>query len=480
MSLENIKKDRAKKLKKIKDAGINPYPSFFKKNQRIKDVISPFKKGRKVILAGRIITIRRHGGSLFLDLEDGTGRIQAFLKKDKLGENYNFFIENIDSGDFILFEGKMFLTKKGEKTIEVFKYEILAKSLLPLPEKWHGIQDIEERFRKRYLDLLMSSETKEIFVLRSKIVSEIRKILEEEGFLEVETPILQHVHGGAAATPFKTHHKSLDINLFLRIAPELYLKRLLVGGFDKVYEIGRVFRNEGIDKSHNPDFTMLEFYWAYINLEEMMDFCEKMIKLLVKNVFGKNKIKYQGKDINFTVPFRKINFYDLLEKKFKVDFRKISDIKIKEIANKFKIPTKEKSRFKILDDIFKKACREEILQPTFVLYQPIELTPLAKNFNRDPDLASRFQLIIGGWETVNAFSELNDPIDQKKRFEYEKLERKKGDKEAHPFDIDFIEALSYGMPPAVGFGMGIDRIVAILTDSKSLKEVILFPLMRPR
>jgi lysyl-tRNA synthetase class 2 len=326
----------------------------------------------------------------------------------------------------------------------------------------------------------MSPEVKETFILRSKIISEIRNFLEKEDFLEVETPILQSIHGGAAATPFKTHHEALNIDLYLRIAPELYLKRLLVGGLEKVYEIGRVFRNEGVDKSHNPDFTMLEFYWAYTSLEGVVGLCEKMIKETVKRALGKNKVRYQGKDIDFSGSFKRVSFYDLLEKKFRVDFKKAKDKKIKEIAKKLKIPTAKKSRFKILDDIFKKACKDNILQPTFILYQPVELTPLAKRFDKDPNLASRFQFAVGGWEVINGFSELNDPIEQKERFEYEKGEKKKGDKEAHPFDKDFIEALEYGMPPAVGFGLGIDRLVAILTDSKSLREVILFPLMRSR
>lgn len=480
MAEEEIKKARIRKLENIEKLGINPYPSSFKKPQEIKKILSPFKEGVSVVAAGRIKTIRIHGGSLFLDIEDGAAKIQAFLRKNILKEQYKFFAENVDIGDFILFEGKLFITKKKEKTIDVSKYKILSKSLLPLPEKWHGLQDVEERFRKRYLDLIMSQEVKEKFILRSKIVSEIRKFLDNEGFLEVETPILQSVYGGAAATPFKTHHKALDIDLYLRIAPELYLKRLLVGGFEKVYEVARVFRNEGIDKAHNPDFTMLEFYWAYTNLEEMMNFCEKMIRELVKKIFKKTKISYEEKEIDFSKPFKKIDFYETLKSKTKKDMRVLRDKDIEKIAKDLKIPTAKKSRFKLLDDIFKKTCKDSILQPTFVLHQPIELTPLAKSKEKSPELAERFQLMIGGWETVNAFSELNSPIEQKKRFEYQSKERKRGDEETHPFDTDFVEALEYGMPPAVGFGMGIDRLVAILTNSKSLKEIILFPLMRPR
>lgn len=478
MAQKEIRKTRIKKLKKIEKSGINSYPSSFEKPKKIKNVLSAFKNGKRVIVAGRIRTLRLHGGSLFLDIDDSTGMIQLFLRKNILKERYVFFKENIDIGDFILFKGKLFITKKREKTVDVLDYKILSKSLLPLPEKWHGLKDIEERFRKRYLDLIMSREVKEKFILRSKIIFEIRKFLDKKGFLEVETPVLQTIYGGASAEPFRTHHRVFDLDLFLRIAPELYLKRLLVGGFDKVYEIGRVFRNEGIDRFHNPEFTTLEFYWAYTNLEEMMKFCETMIKEVVKKVLKKDKIICQGKEIDFSKPFKRVYFYQLIESKIKKDPRKLKDKDIIKIAKNLKVPTLNKTRFKLLDDIFKKVCKEKIFQPTFVLYSPIELTPLAKSKEDDSSLASRFQLVIGDWETMNAFSELNNPIEQRKRFEYQRKEKKKGDKEAHPFDEDFIEALEYGMPPAVGCGMGIDRLVALITNSKSIKEVILFPLMR--
>lgn len=480
MALKEIIKERIKKLANIKKRNILPYPAFFKRPTKIKDAILKFKKNKKIILAGRIFSIRVHGGSTFLDFKDGTGKFQAFLRKDKLSDDYDFFLENVDIGDFLLFEGKLFLTKKGEKTIEVEKFKILCKSLRPLPEKWHGLSDNEERFRKRYLDLLMNPEVKERFLQRSKIIYAIREFLEREEFLEVETPILQPIYGGASAEPFKTHHRALDIDLYLRIAPELYLKRLLVGGFDKVYEIGRVFRNEGIDKYHNPDFTTLEFYWAYATFDDLMRITEGLVKYVVKKVFKKQRIHYHGKEIDFSKPFKKIEFYSFLDRELGINTKSASDREIINIAKKFDIPTKNKSRFKILDDIFKKISREKINQPTFVLYTPIELTPLAKKSEKDNSLALRLQLIIGGWEVVNAFSELNDPIEQKKRFKEQLAERKKGDKEAHPFDKDFIEALEYGMPPAVGFGMGIDRLVAVLTNADNLREVILFPLMKPK
>ncbi|HOK35327.1 MAG TPA: lysine--tRNA ligase [Candidatus Pacearchaeota archaeon] len=482
-TLEEIRKQREEKLKNLRKAGINPYPQKAISRLPINEVLLNFEKlkGKELTLVGRIKSIREHGGSTFLHFEDGSGKIQAFLRRDKLGkEQYQFFLDNFDIGDFVLIKGELFETKRGEKTIEAKEYQMLSKSLLPLPEKWHGLQDVEERFRKRYLDLLMNPEVREKFVLRSKIISEIRKYLEKEGFIEVETPILQSIPGGAAAEPFKTHLNALDIDLYLRIAPELYLKRLLVGGFEKVFEIGRVFRNEGMDKSHNPDFTTLEFYWAYVDYEVLMEFSEKMLENIVTNIFGSPKITYQGKEIDFTTPFERVDFFALLTEKIGAEPQKLKDEELQKIAEKLKIPTEKKSRAKLLDDIFKKECREEILSPTFVLHQPIELTPLAKRDEKDPSKAARFQLVVAGWELINAFSELNDPIEEKKRFEEEAKAREKGEKETHPFDEDYIEALEYGMPPAGGLGMGIDRLCALLTDSKTLREIILFPLMKPQ
>ena len=481
--IDKITKQRLEKLGRVKNKGISPYPSDVKPHKKIGEVISDFKnlKGQRITLVGRIRNIRKHGGSTFLHFEDFSGRFQAYFKKDKIGQDsYQFFLDNFDIGDFALFEGALFLTKKGEKTIEVGNYQLLAKCLSPLPEKWHGLQDVEERFRKRYLDLLMNPEIKEKFILRSKIIFEIRKLLEKEGFLEVETPILQSIAGGAAARPFKTRHETLDTNFYLRIALELYLKRLLIGGFEKVFEIGKVFRNEGIDASHNPDFTMLEFYWAYANYQDLMDFLQKILEKLVENIFGKKKIIYQEKEIDFTPPFDRIEFYDLLTEKIGADPRKLKEKELKKIAKEFKIPTEKKSPAKILDDIFKKECKDEIIRPTFVLHQPVELTPLAKALEKDSKKATRLQLIVAGWEIANGFNELNDPIEQRKRFEEEDKKREKGDIEAHPFDQDYVEALHYGMPPAAGLGIGIDRLIAVLTDSKTLREVILFPLMRSK
>lgn len=448
MSVSHIKKTRLKKLEAIKKAGINPYPVKTKKTHSIEAVLVDFENlsraKTKLSLVGRIRSIREHGGSCFLHFEDGKGRIQAYLKRDGLGaQNYQFFLDNFDIGDFVEISGTLFKTKQGEKTIEVADFEILAKSLLPLPEKWHGLQDVEERFRKRYLDLIMNPEVREKFRLRSKIIEELRHILDSQGFLEVETPILQAIPGGALAKPFKTHLNALKLDLYLRVAPELYLKRLLVGGFEKVYEIGRCFRNEGMDAYHNPDFTILELYWAYQNRDSLMKFVEKVMTDLVRRVKKTNQISYQGKKINLKTPWPRIKFMNLVKEIKGID----------------------------LDERFKEAC-QRIIQPTFVIDHPIEMNALAKAKESDAKYADRFQLIVGGVELVNGFSELNDPLEQEKRFK-SKLSQERMDK-------DFVEALEYGLPPAAGLGVGLDRLVALLTDSHSLREVILFPTMRPK
>ncbi len=422
-TINELRKIRLQKLKAIKKAGIESYPATTKRTHCIREALDNFtelsKEKKKIVLAGRIRTIRVHGGSTFLHFEDGGGKIQAYLKQDKLGQKkYKFFLDNFDIGDFIEIKGILFKTKKGEKTLEVADFQILAKSLLPLPEKWHGLQDIEERYRKRYLDLIMNSEVRELFQKRSEIIKKIREFLDKNGFIEVETPILQPIPGGAMARPFKTHLNALNLPLYLRIAPELYLKRLLIGGFEKIYEIGRCFRNEGIDRNHNPDFTMLEWYAAYWDWEDLMKFTEKLMS-------------------QFGIPKN----WDRVEYK---DIVKNND---------------EKTAF------------QKLKKPTFVLHLPN--IPLAKR-------GQALQGVVGGIELIKAFTEQNDPIEQKKAFEKQEKLRKKGDKEAQRMDEDFLEALEYGMPPAAGFGLGIDRLVALLTNSHSLREVILFPTMKPK
>jgi len=478
MGISEIKKIRLQKLKNLKKQGINPYPIKTKRTHTIEESLIDFenisKSKTKITLAGRIRSLRYHGGVTFFHFEDGTGTIQGLFRKNILGEKkYKLFLDNFDIGDFIEVKGILFKTKKGEKTIEGYDFRILAKSLLPLPEKWHGLQEVEERFRKRYLDLLMNSFVRERFKMRSKIIQTLREILQSYGFQEVETPILQPIPGGALADPFKTHLNALNLDLYLRISPELYLKRLLVGGFDKIYEIGKCFRNEGIDKYHNPEFTSLELYWAYQDKDGLMKFLEKILRELLKKTKGTLKITYQKKKIDFSRPFKKITFKELLKKHCKIDIEKATLKELKRKIKEFGIkPERENLKFELWDQLFKKVCRPKLIQPTFVTYHPIEMAILAKQ-SENEKYADRFQLIVGGVELVNAFSELNDPLEQERRFKKAVIEPEREDK-------DFLESLQYGMPPAAGLGIGIDRLVLLLTDAPTLREVILFPLMRPK
>ena len=485
-TLEEIRKSRLKKLKAIEAAGFLAYPSQTKRNYDCQAALKDFNKlsraKKEIVLAGRIMSLRQHGGLVFSHIKDGTDQIQIMFRKDNLGEkSYKFFLENFDIGDFIEARGVLFKTKKGEKTIEAQDFKMLAKSLRPLPEKWHGLQDIEERFRKRYLDLIFNPEVKEKFEIRTKIIKEIRAFLEKEGFLEVETPILQPIYGGATARPFKTHLNALDMDLYLRIAPELYLKRLLIGGFEKVYEIGKCFRNEGMDKSHNPDFTELEFYWAYADYKDLMKLTEKLFATLIKNIFGKLEIEYEGKKINFKPPWPRVEFSQLVKQATKINLEEISVDALKKEAKKLGIEAgKGEGKPEIADKIYKKYCQPKLWQPTFMIHHLYGSTPLAKQLEDSPKKLARFQLLIAGMEIINAFSELNNPIEQKKRFQEQEKIFKQGFEEAQRLDEDFIEALEYGMPPAAGFGMGIDRLVLLLTNSHSLREVILFPTMRKK
>lgn len=449
MALEDIRNERIKKLEKIKSWGQDPYPAQTRRTHLVGEVLSKFsnlaKAKKKVRIAGRLMAKREHGGSAFFDLKDETGKIQLYFKKDALGDDYEKALEVLDIGDFLETEGKLFKTKKGEETIEISDWVILTKSLRPLPEKWHGLQDVEERFRKRYLDLLMNTEVRERFELRSKIIYHLREFLKKNDFLEVETPILQTIPGGAMARPFKTHLNALNLDLYLRIAPELYLKELLVGGFEKVYEIGRIFRNEGIDAVHNPEFTMVEGYIAYQDSQYLRNFLRQLLESVVAKINNGRVVVYEDKSIDFSKPFKEVSYDELV---------------------------KESGDF----DVAKK----NLIQPTFVFGFPSEKLPLAKAEAKNPKRADAFQLIVGGIELVKAFSEQNNPLVQKERFlEQEKL-RGAGDEEAQRLDENFIEALEYGMPPACGFGMGIDRLAAVLTNSHSLREIILFPTLKPK
>jgi len=483
-TIDEIRKNRLKKLKGIESAGLLAYPGEVKRTHtcvQALEVFSKLSKAKKqIVLNGRLMSLRQHGGLTFCNIQDGSAKVQVLFKKDRLGERgYQFFLDYFDIGDFIEVKGILIKTKKGEKTLEATDYSILTKSLLPLPEKWHGLKDVEDRYRKRYLDLIFNSEVKDNFKLRSKIIKELRNFLGSKDFIEVETPILQPVYGGASAKPFKTHLNALDLDLYLRISPELYLKRLLVGGFERIYEIGKCFRNEGIDKVHNPDFTMLEFYWAYADYKDLINLTEEMITCLVKNLFGSLKIEYEDKKIDFKAPWKRIEFNQLFKKYTKINLEEIHVSALRKEAKKIGLEA-EGGKFEVADQIYKKVCLAKIEEPTFVIHYPSDAFPLAKALDKNSSKSASFQLIVKGMELVKAYSELNNPLLQEQRFKEQEKIFKQGFEEAQRMDKDYIKALEYGMPPAAGWGMGIDRLTALLTDSHSLREIILFPIMRSK
>jgi len=485
--LEEVRDERIKKLNVLKAKGIKPYPVSTKRDYSLAQVLKEFdtlaEEKKTVTLAGRIMSLRGQGAILFFNINDGTALFQGLLKKDEVEEKiFSLFSDIVDLGDFIEITGTLFVTKRGEKTLQVTEWKLLSKSLRPLPDKWHGLQDVEERFRKRYLDILMSEEVRERFITRSRFVSELRRALEESDFMEVETPILQPIAGGATAKPFETHHHALDICLFLRIAPELYLKELLVAGLPKVYEIGRLFRNEGIDVTHNPEFTTVEFYEAYADASKHMIFLEKLLRNLAEKVTGNTKVVFGEREIDFGKKFDVVSFFDLIEKYSGLkDAAKLSFDELAIKAKKLGVEVgKGEGIEKIFDAIYKKYVRHELIQPTFITDYLLAFSPLAKKQEEHPEMIERYQLIVGGLEVVNGFSELNDPIDQRERFTEQEKSRGAGDEEAQPKDEEYIEAMEYGMPPAGGVGLSIDRMIMILTNTKNIREVILFPTLRPK
>ena len=487
-SLEKIRQARLGKLNLLVEKGIDPYPVTTRRDITCSASATRFeelvKSGQSLYMAGRIMSLRAQGKIIFFDFDDGTGRFQALLKKGEplSGESFELFEKAFDIGDFIEVKGTFFLTKKNEKTILAEEIKMLSKSLLPLPEKWHGLQDIEERFRKRHLDLLSNPDVKGRFVIRTRLITGIRKILDEAGYLEVETPVLQPLYGGASAEPFVTHHNALDVDLYLRISNELYLKRLLAAGLSKIYEIARDFRNEGIDTTHNPEFTMLEFYEAYSDSTKQMTFVEDMMKKLAKIVSPDGIISFDGSKIDFNKKFRVQKYIQTLESY--TSLKNPLDASQKELqleaAKVGARVEKNDNQAKVLDAIFKKAVRPNLQEPTFLVDYPIEYLPLTKRKEGESHLVDAFQFYAGGFELVKAFSELNDPIDQRKRFEAQEKFKKEGDREAQLLDESFLEAMEYGIPPAGGVGIGIDRLVMLLTDVKNIKEVILFPTLKPK
>jgi lysyl-tRNA synthetase class 2 len=479
---------RREKVQKLREAGIDPYPAASHRTATCSEAVSAFEswsaEARSVTLCGRLRAVRAHGGAAFADLTDESGKLQLHLKSDVIGaESFERFTASIDLGDFIEAEGKLFLTKRGEKSLEVSTWRILTKALLPLPEKWHGLTDVEVRYRKRHLDLIANEDVRNIFRTRSRIVHAIRDFLHAEGFMEVETPILQSQAGGAIARPFVTHHNALDLDLQLRIAPELYLKRLIVGGFEKVFEVARCFRNEGISFQHNPEFTQVEFYWAYATYEDLMSLTERMVTSVMTAALGRTAVERDGVTLDFSAPYARRKFYDLIKEETGIDLEMAADEKtLKEVIEHRKLKVELEGAVgygALVDQLYKTCVRPKIIQPTFVIDYPAEMIPLAKRKPDQPNRIATVQLLIQGIEITKAYNELNDPLEQEARFQEEALKKTEGSEEAMPADADFVEALKYGMPPTAGFGMGIDRLTALLVGAHSIKEVILFPTLRP-
>ncbi|MGB2687663.1 MAG: lysine--tRNA ligase [Desulfobacterales bacterium] len=484
-----IIENRKKKLEDLKSNNINLFPNDFEVLHTVRDIMNAIENSPDsltqddpvFIVAGRMMAVNRFGKAAFIRFRDRTGQLQAYVRKDKMGnQSYNLF-KQMDIGDFVGLKGGMFKTKTGEWTLLANELRLVCKSTRPLPEKFHGLKDPEKRYRRRYLDLIMNSHVRDIFEKRSKIIQAIRTFFLDRDFLEVETPMMQPIPGGAEATPFITHHNALGIDLFLRIAPELYLKRLVVGGFERVFEINRNFRNEGVSARHNPEFTMLEFYQAYATYEHMMDLTEEMFRYVALDVVGSTTISYQGNAIDLGAKWRRMSLASALEEYGGINPSLLNDreglLELAAIKN-IKI-TKTGRKGKIITKLFDILVEPKLLQPTFITGYPVEVSPLSRKSEADSNLTDRFELFIAGHEIANGFSELNDPDDQEKRFLQQTADREAGDKEAHYMDKDYIEALEYGMPPTAGEGIGIDRLVMLLADAASIREVILFPHMKP-
>jgi lysyl-tRNA synthetase, class II len=488
--LNDQRLQRIKKLDTLRALGIQPHGSRFEIKDRAGQLVRLHGEKTKdtleqekipCTLAGRIVGLRRFGKAAFAVLQDGADRIQVYLKKDLLGEQASKVSEELDLGDWIGIHGILFRTKTNELTVEVHQLTFLSKALRPLPEKWHGLTDVETRYRQRYVDLIANPDVHQIFVMRSRIIAAIRAFLLERGFLEVETPMMHPIPGGATARPFVTHHNALATDLYLRVAPELYLKRLIVGGFPRVFEINRNFRNEGISTIHNPEFTMLEFYQAYADYNDLIALTEELLSRLAQQILGTTTFDYQGQEIRFERPWRRWSYMQAV-----LEVNHLDSVVLKDrdaalnAARQLKVDVDEKAgHAAILTVIFEETVEPQLIQPTFITDFPTDISPLAKRKESDPTLTDRFELYIAGREIANAFSELNDPLDQRERFEAQVAQREAGDEEAHYLDEDFLRALEYGMPPTAGEGIGIDRLIMLLTNQASIRDVILFPQLRP-
>ncbi|PRO64415.1 lysine--tRNA ligase [Alkalicoccus urumqiensis] len=482
---------RREKLENMLDLGIDPFGGKFERTHDAKTIHEAYdvfskeeleEKEETVTIAGRMMTKRGKGKAGFAHLQDLSGQIQLYVRKDQVGEEQYDLFTKADIGDMLGIRGTIFKTKVGELSVKAQDLVFLSKSLRPLPDKYHGLKDVEQRYRQRYLDLIVNPEVRDTFVLRSRILQSMRRYLDNQGFLEVETPTMHSIPGGASARPFMTHHNALDMTLYMRIAIELHLKRLIVGGMEKVYEIGRVFRNEGISTRHNPEFTMIELYEAYADYEDIMALTEELVAHIAREVLGGTKVEYDGVEIDLEPQWKRVHIVDAVKEHTGVDFwQQMSDEEARALAEEHKVPVKDTMKFgHVVNEFFETFVEEKLVQPTFVYGHPLDISPLAKKNAEDPRFTDRFELFIVGREHANAFTELNDPVDQRQRFEAQLLEREQGDDEAHRMDEDFLESLEYGMPPTGGLGIGIDRLVMLLTDSHSIRDVLLFPQMREK
>ncbi len=485
LNLNELLKIRREKLKHLQEIGKDPF-----KVEKVyvthysEGIKADFEtlEGQAATIAGRLMTKRGHGKATFINLQDKDGQIQVYVREDMIGsEAYELFV-TYDIGDILEVQGEIFRTNKGEISVKAAKVVLLSKSLQILPEKWHGLKDTDTRYRQRYVDLIVNPEVKDTFIKRSKIIKAVREFLDDKGYLEVETPILTTIAGGAAARPFLTHHNTLDIDMQLRIANELYLKRLIVGGFDKVYEMGKMFRNEGISIKHNPEYTSIELYAAYHDYKDMMEITENLVAYCAEKVSGSTVINFQGVDIDFKPPWRRVSMHELVQQKTGINFYDFETDEEARKAAKEKLHLEVETRMTkghLVALAFEELCEADLVQPTFVLHHPVEISPLAKRNPDNPLITNRFEAFANTWEIANAFSELNDPIDQKGRFEEQLAQKEAGDEEAHPMDLDFINALEVGLPPTGGLGIGIDRMIMLLTNSPSIRDIIFFPTMKP-
>ncbi len=489
--LNDLMRVRREKMNSLREKGMDPFGKRFDRSHQSQDLIDEYGEQEKeaieeqnisVTLAGRIMTKRGKGKAGFAHIQDLKGQIQIYVRQDAVGEESYEIFNSADLGDLVGVTGTLFKTKVGELSIKVEAFELLTKSLRPLPEKFHGLKDVEQRYRQRYLDLIMSQESKKTFITRSRIIQSMRRYLDSHGYLEVETPMMHSIAGGASARPFITHHNALDMELYMRIAIELHLKRLIVGGLEKVYEIGRVFRNEGVSTRHNPEFTMIELYEAYADYRDIMSLTENLVAHIAEEVLGTTTVQYGDYEVNLKPEWTRLHMVDAIKEHTGVDFwKQMSKEEAQALAKEHNVEIKETMEYgHIVNEFFEQKVEEKLIQPTFIYGHPVEISPLAKKNEEDPRFTDRFELFIVAREHANAFTELNDPIDQRERFEAQLKEREQGNDEAHMMDDDFIEALEYGMPPTGGLGIGIDRLVMLLTNSPSIRDVLLFPLMRHR